>query len=126
MWFYNDKNYHYFQKQRSFSIMKFYYELRWPASKANDNKNCAHMTEDELLSDAIERLDNCLIDMMREDGDEEEAKLMEAYKTVLENKNADFEKIKLPILYDVYAEDDQELNRYDDPKMLHKEQDLDF
>lgn len=106
--------------------MKFYYELRWPASKANDNKNCEHMTEDELVKDAIERLDNCLIDMMREDGDEEEAKLMEGYKAVLENKNADFEKIKLPILYDVYAEDDQELNRYDDPKMLHKEQDLDF
>ena len=104
--------------------MSYYYELRWPLSKSDNKRNCIHMNEKELVNDALVRLDDYLIDLALDLDDEEEAKLLEGYRTILQNKKASFEKIKLPILYDLYAYNDEELDRYTDPKKLHKEQNL--
>lgn len=106
--------------------MSYYYELRWSLSKADDKRNCVHMNEKELVEDALVRLDDYLIDLAVNLNDKEEAKLLEGYRIILQNEKASFEKIKLPILYDLYTYNDEELDRYTDPKKLHKEQNLNF
>lgn len=106
--------------------MSYYYELRWPLSKADDKRYCMHMNEKELVEDALVRLDDYLIDLAINLDDEEEVKLLKGYRIILQNEKASFEKIKLPILYDLYAYNDEKLDRYTDPKKLHQEQNLNF
>lgn len=104
---------------------KYYYELQWPASAVWTPKNCAHMTESKLIKDASFRLSDYLIEEAKADGDSELVKKYKHDYDVL-NSSADFDRIKFPILEDVYSDDDQTLSRFKNKSELDPEQNIDF
>lgn len=106
--------------------MKYYYELRYPQSIDDSQRNCVHITEQGLLKDALTRLDDYLIENSKQYGSSNDVKLLQNYKEILQNDVADFDLIKLPILKDVYNYDDQCLIRVDDKNKLDPERDRDF
>ena len=106
--------------------LKYFYELQWPASACRDNKNCQHMTKKELIEDATTCLDDYLIEDAKENDETERVKLYNAYKAIINNKNANFNDIKFPILKAIYIDDDQSLIRVNAENQLDPEQNLDF
>lgn len=83
------------------------------------------MTEKELIKDATTRINDYLIEEAREENDIKRIELYQAYDTVI-NGNADFDRIKFPIMQKVYSDDDQALNRFASKAELHPEQNIDF
>ena len=84
------------------------------------------MTKKELIEDAITRLDDYLIEDAKENDETERVKLYNAYKAIINNKNANFNDIKFPILKAIYIDDDQSLIRVNAENQLDPEQNLDF
>lgn len=106
--------------------MKYYYELRYPQSMDDSQRNCVYITEQGLLKDALTRLNNYLINESKESGSNDDVKLLQNYKEILQNDVADFDLIKFPVLKDVYNYDDQCLIRVDDKSKLDPELDRNF
>ena len=84
------------------------------------------MTKKELIEDAITRLDDYLIEDAKENDETERVKLYNAYKAIINNKNANFNDVKFPILKAIYIDDDQSLIRVNAENQLDPEQILDF
>lgn len=91
-------------------MKKYYYELRYPQSVEDSDRNCVWMSKQGLLDDALSRIDY-LIDDVKAGPNDDDVKLLTAYKSILQNDIADFDLIKFPILKDVYNYDDQVLIR---------------
>ena len=106
--------------------MKYYYELRYPQSMDDSQRNCVYITKQGLLKDALTRLNNYLINESKESGSNDDVKLLQNYKEILQNDVADFDLIKFPVLKDVYNYDDQCLIRVDDKSKLDPELDRNF
>lgn len=106
--------------------MKYYYELRYPQSYEDSQRNCIHISQNALLKDALTRLNDYLIDEFKESDSSDDVKLLQNYKEILQNDVADFDLIKFPVLKDVYNYDDQYLIRVDDENKLDPECDRDF
>lgn len=106
--------------------MKYYYELRYPQSYEDSQRNCIHINQNALLKDALARLDDYLIEDSEQSGSSNDVKLLQNYKEILQNDVANFDLIKFPVLKDVYNYDDQCLIRVDDKNKLDPERDRDF
>lgn len=106
--------------------MKYYYELRYPQSMDDSQRNCVHITKQKLLKEALTRLNDYLIEDNKQYGSSDDVKLLQNYKEILQNNVADFDLIKFPVLKDVYNYDDQCLIRVDDKNKLDPEIDRNF
>ena len=40
---------------------KYYYELKWPESLPNNQRNCEHINEKELINEALDRFQDGLM-----------------------------------------------------------------
>ena len=86
-----------------------YFELRFPESYEDKDRQSIYMTKAGVIDDALKRL-KYLIKEYALNGTADDVKLLTAYKTILEDDVADFELIKMPVLKDIYNYDNKILN----------------
>lgn len=91
-------------------MKKFYYELKSPASAVASKQEVTHMSESDLLSDALMKLDDMYSDAESVNDQNMLDKLFTDRALLLDDKLS-FEYVKFPVLKDVYGYDDQTLIR---------------
>lgn len=106
-------------------MKKFYYELKSPASAVASKQEVTHMTEADLLSDALMRLDN-MYDDAKSANDQNMIDKLSTDRAILHDDRFSFEYVKFPILKDVYDYDDQILIRTTNKDELDSEVSFDF
>lgn len=99
-------------------MTKYYYELKWPESLPNKERNCEHINEKELINKALDRLQDGLIESEIAYGKSDDINLLDACKKIITNQVADFDTIKFAALQTIYLYDDQLLVRVDSKNKL--------
>ena len=99
-------------------MTKYYYELEWPESLPDSQRNCEHIDEKELINKALDRLQDGLMESEIAYGKIDDINLLNACKEIITNQVADFDTIKFAALQTIYLYDDQLLIRVDSKDKL--------
>lgn len=99
-------------------MTKYYYELKWPESLPDSQRNCEHIDEKELINKALDRLQDGVMESEIAYGKIDDINLLNACKEIITNQVADFDTIKFAALQTIYLYDDQLLVRVDNKDKL--------
>lgn len=108
--------------------MTYYYEKIYPASATQAKQTIEHMSEEELVSDVLDRLENSLLDEQLVDGTwytAEDLAQLRKDQAIISDPNLSFES-KLSAIKDAYSWDDQLVIRVQDKKDLIPEKTVEF
>lgn len=110
------------------NTMTYYYEKIYPASATQAKQTIEHMSEEELVSDVLDRLENSLLDEQLVDGTwytAEDLAQLRKDQAIISDPNLSFES-KFSAIKDAYSWDDQLVIRVQDQKDLIPEKTVEF
>lgn len=110
------------------NTMTYYYEKIYPASATQAKQTIEHMSEEELVSDVLDRLENSLLDEQLVDGTwytAEDLAQLRKDQAIISDPNLSFES-KFSAIKDAYSWDDQLVIRVQDKKDLIPEKTVEF
>ena len=107
--------------------MTYYYELIYPVSATQAKQTIEHMSEEELVSDVLDRLEDYLIEDAVTDNSEDSKEVADLRKdqAIISDPNLSFEP-KFSAIKDAYSWDDQLVIRVQDKKDLIPEKTVEF
>ena len=115
-------------KMKEENTMTYYYEKIYPASATQAKQTIEHMSEEELVSDVLDRLENSLLDEQLVDGTwytAEDLAQLRKDQAIISDPNLSFES-KFSAIKDAYSWDDQLVIRVQDQKDLIPEKTVEF
>ena len=115
-------------KMKEENTMTYYYEKIYPASATQAKQTIEHMSEEELVSDVLDRLENSLLDEQLVDGTwytAEDLAQLRKDQAIISDPNLSFES-KFSAIKDAYSWDDQLVIRVQDKKDLIPEKTVEF
>lgn len=115
-------------KMKEENTMTYYYEKIYPASATQAKQTIEHMSEEELVSDVLDRLENSLLDEQLVDGTwytAEDLAQLRKDQAIISDPNLSFES-KFSAIKDAYSWDDQLVIRVQDKKDLIPEKEVEF
>ena len=115
-------------KMKEENTMTYYYEKIYPASATQAKQTIEHMSEEELVSDVLDRLENSLLDEQLVDGTwytAEDLAQLRKDQAIISDPNLSFES-KFSAIKDAYSWDDQLAIRVQDQKDLIPEKTVEF
>lgn len=109
------------------NTMTYYYELIYPVSATRAKQSVVRISEKELESDILDRLENYLIEDAVIDNSEDSKEVADLCKdqAIISDPNLSFES-KFSAIKDAYSWDDQLLIRVQDKKDLIPEKEVEF
>lgn len=109
------------------NVMTYYYELIYPASATQAKQTVVRISEKELESDILDRLENYLIEDAVIDNSEDSKEVADLRKdqAIISDPNLSFES-KFSAIKDAYDADDQLVIRVQDKKDLIPEKEVEF
>lgn len=115
-------------KMKEENTMTYYYEKIYPASATQAKQTIEHMSEEELVSDVLDRLESSLLDEQLVDGTwytAEDLAQLRKDQAIISDPNLSFES-KFSAIKDAYSWDDQLVIRVQDKKDLIPEKTVKF